>query len=245
MVSSVAQGYLSLDHIPMVFGYGDMSRFFGSRLRCLTLGLNPAPPESELNQFVVGDLAKTHTKSLVDAYVVDGSLHMESVDYVQAACTQYFANSPHKYFVPLERVLNEVNCSYFGGLPNTAIHIDIFRWSTSSRWSELPNTVRQEMVTVGTAALQSDLKLLKPKIIIISIEIGKVMNIFKDVAWKTLVSFSKTQADAVVRYSVVRLREVGTVCLVQTTPTPLPFGFLTIQQQKEVGTRLQDIINSL
>ena len=111
--------------IPILF-FGDLHAYFSSRVRVLTVGLNPSlhefPADSPFRRF---PLAEGISVSEPDPYI--------------DALSAYFRTDPYRsWFSAFEPLLNGLEASYYEGKPSTALHTDICSpAATDPTWSGL------------------------------------------------------------------------------------------------------------
>jgi len=236
-LSVKAKEFVDLNHLPM-FCYGSRDDYNSSLTRIVTVGLNPAPSSNEKNPLCVGDEASDLALRVSDGDI-DVKLGKEVLDHSQ----QYFQiGKAHIYFANLLVVLGELQATYNKTLlnENAALHIDLFKWSTSVPWRSLPKVVANEMISRNF--IINDLVILKPQIVILSLDIAKVIRIIPGIQLELLASYNKKNDVDHIYYGFKRIPKVGNVLFVQTTPSPNPFGKLTHDQKREVGAKIRRLI---
>jgi len=109
----------------------------------------------------------------------------------------------HNYFVPLTTVLNMIRTSY-KIIPqyNTAVHCDIFKWSTIKSWGRLPKEVQQELLSLTN--IIEDIERLKPNVVILGIEDKKAEVVFPELKWQEILRFEKEVAIYTVRMGPIK-----------------------------------------
>ena len=123
--------------IPILF-FGDMDAYRQSKIRTLTVGLNPSshefPADSPFQRF---PLARGIPASDTDCYL--------------NSLSAYFRAYPYRdWFSAFEPTLNGLGVSYYEGQPSTALHTDICSpVATDPTWSNLNEETRKELATYG------------------------------------------------------------------------------------------------
>jgi hypothetical protein len=159
------QSFLVKPSIPILF-FGDSSKYFSSRLKVITLGLNPSKAEfPEADRFSRFDAARS-----VYPRIIEGACYDE---YLQAL-NGYFRKPPNdpyeKWFNSFEPLLKGLDCSYYGGTVNTAIHTDLCSpLATDPTWSKLPKDAQHRLFNCGTPLWHSLVKWLSPDLIVASL----------------------------------------------------------------------------
>ena len=119
--------------IPILF-FGDYERYFDSKVRTITVGLNPSKSEfPESDRFARFPEAR-----------YEDSNPPKAADYLRALAN-YFREQPYDtWFKPaFEEMLQGMGASYYDGARNTALHTDICSpLATDPTWSWLGSRVR-------------------------------------------------------------------------------------------------------
>ena len=128
---------LVIPSLPILF-FGDLHAYFSSRIRILTVGLNPSlhefPADSPFRRF---PLAEGVTVSEPDRYL--------------DALSAYFRTDPYSgWFSAFEPLLNGMEASYYEGQPSTVLHTDICSpVATNPTWSGLDPAVQRALEKDG------------------------------------------------------------------------------------------------
>ena len=159
------QPFLVKPSIPILF-FGDSNRYFSSRLKVITLGLNPSRIEFPKQDRFLRFSKAGHVHPPVAG---DGSYR----GYLEAL-NGYFHKPPNHPYTPwfnsFEGLLNGLDCSYYGDAPNTALHTDLCSpLATDPPWSKLPNDVRRCLRQYGVSLWHSLVEFLSPDLIIASV----------------------------------------------------------------------------
>jgi hypothetical protein len=159
------QPFLVKPSIPILF-FGDSDKYFSSRLRIITLGLNPSRSEfPDDNRFLRFGKARNIYPQILDGIFYD--------EYLEAL-NGYFQNPPNRpyghWFNSFEPLLNGLDCSYYGQAQNTALHTDLCSpLATDPTWSRLDRDTRSMLIDSGTILWHRLVKQLSPDLIIASI----------------------------------------------------------------------------
>jgi len=147
--------------IPILF-FGDSERYFSSRLKVLTVGLNPSsaefPDNDRLSRFPAALGMST------DPTQRESSRHL-------AALNSYFRTDPYMlWFASLEQLLNGMGCSFGNLHGNTALHTDLCSpIATSPTWNELSKDQQAYLLPGGVKLWHLLVKALSPDIILVSV----------------------------------------------------------------------------
>jgi len=150
----------------------------------------------------------------------------------------------------MELVMNQFGASYYFGvkedtsITTAAVHIDLFKWSTTVPWAQIPQIYTDAML--NTQVLLHDLQRLKPQIVIIAITIEKILRVLPDTTWGILAKYEKNNTKRMevvyIYYSKIRIVNVGQILFIQTTPSPNPFGKLKRNEKIELGTKIKELL---
>ena len=140
--------------------FGDRVAYNRSKIRIVTVGLNPSDKEFRNNNresFNIG---------------------LRFQDYeekgLEAVYNNYFEYNPYSWFKSFECILNGLDASYYSekGMPNRVLHTDICSpWATDPTWSKLPNQEKKNLMENehGFEQWKQLIRQLKPDIILFSI----------------------------------------------------------------------------
>ena len=143
--------------VPILF-FGDVDAYFGSRLRVVTVGLNPSsrefPTDDPLRRF---PLAEGIDRADVERYV--------------DALSAYFRADPYAgWFGAWEPLLNGAGASYYPGAASAALHTDICSpVATDPTWSRLDGGDRRALMDDGVPLWHELLALLRPDLVLVSV----------------------------------------------------------------------------
>ncbi len=152
--------------VPILF-FGDSNRYRRSKLRVITVGLNPSNSEfhdsPNPDPFVRFDEARSVYPTILDGV---GQHHSAYV----GALNSYFRNKPYDWFRCFEPILQGLDCSYYGARTNTALHTDLCSpLATNPTWSKLPESARTALQANGVAMWHNLVGQLLPDVIVISV----------------------------------------------------------------------------
>ncbi len=158
-----AEPFVVKPSIPILY-FGDSQAYFTSRLKVITVGLNPSRVE-----FPEGD----RFQRFPAAENIEGYRSNNEVDAVtRQALDDYFRNKPYReWFDPsFELLLNGLGASYYGKLPNTALHTDIGSpVATDPTWTRLRDDQRTQLQADGIRLWHRLVEVLEPDVIVISV----------------------------------------------------------------------------
>lgn len=173
-------GYIVKDSYPILY-FGDYERYCASKIRIITVGLNPSdkefPKGARLKRFP--QIKPNSSSSLLEAY------------------NNYFREEPYtKWFNSYKKLLEGIECSYYDEeqFPNRALHTDICTpLATNPTWSKLKDKDFKQKIRGDGVKLWHDLvQILKPNIIICSFAEKRLKDIQFDLSkWKTFVTIKK------------------------------------------------------
>ncbi len=172
--------------LPILF-FGNLHAYFSSRVRVLSVGLNPSlhefPADSPFRRF---PLAEGVTVSEPDLYL--------------DALSAYFRTDPYRrWFSAFESLLNGLEASYYEGQPSMALHTDICSpVATAPTWSSLDRAAQKALEKDGGPLWHGLLKVLRPQIVTLSVACRHLSHIqFKALSgWKIVHVFERTEAGA-------------------------------------------------
>ena len=225
---------------PILF-FGNRERYFSSKLKIITVGLNPSKKEfyekgqRQLERF-------PEIKSIL------------SSDYLEVL-KNYFDIKPYSFwFGNFEKVLKWIKCSYYNNkeYPYTALHTDLFTpLATNKKWSSLPKENQQGLIEQGIPLWHELVKILKPNIVICSFAERYLNEIqFKRIEeWTEFYEIRKTKdgKDRKKPYIIKKAKiniNGGSSYIFWGTQPQTPFGNITDKDKEEIGKRiLGDICN--
>jgi hypothetical protein len=236
----VDQPFLVKPSIPILF-FGDSNRYFSSPLKVITLGLNPSRVE-----FPEDDRFRRFGKA---RRIYPGVLDGDSYDEYLQALNGYFCKPPnHPYeswFNSFEHLLSGLDCSYYGSVPNTALHTDLCSpLATNPTWSKLPADVQAGLLECGVRLWHSLVELLSPNLIIASVARSHLERISfpRQDGWRVVHTVQRANPYDV---ELMRMRTAGgkNVCLVFGKAANTPFGTVSNIDKHQIGMSLKHHIH--
>ena len=140
--------------MPILF-FGDLHAYFSSRVRVLSVGLNPSlhefPTDSPFRRF---PLAEGVTLREPEPYL----------DALSASRTRHFRTDPYRgWFSAFEPMLNGLGASFYEGKPSTALHTDLCSpVATDPTWSGLDPDEQKALEKEGGPLWHGLLEVLQP-----------------------------------------------------------------------------------
>lgn len=168
--------------VPVLF-FGDVDAYLASRLRVVTVGLNPSLKEfPPWNPFVCFPLTE-------DAGGKDHSRYIE-------ALSAYFRTNPYReWFGHFEPLLNGMGASYYDDETSTVLHTDICSpVATDPTWSRLSGTDQALLLADGCPLWHELVELLQPDVVVVSVARRHLARIrFEPLSpWERIHSFGYT-----------------------------------------------------
>lgn len=232
--------FLVKPSVPILF-FGDSNRYFASVLRVITLGLNPSrvefPEEDRFWRF--------GTARGIFPRILAGDCYEE---YLQAL-NGYFCKPPNHPYEPwfnsFEHLLRGLDCSYYGGAPNTALHTDLCSpLATNPTWSKLPSEARACLLECGVRLWHSLVEFLSPDLIIASVARLHLERISfpRQDGWKVVHTVQRINPYNV---ELTRIRTVAgkSVWLVFGKAANTPFGTVSKIDKRQIGITLKGHIH--
>ena len=219
--------------LPVLF-FGDLAAYRDSRLRVLTVGLNPSlnefPPDEPFRRFPLAG----------------GGGNREPRRYL-AAVSGYFRTDPYRsWFRAYEPLLNGLGASYYGGGPSTALHTDICSpVATDPTWSLLDGADRSALAADGVPLWHMLVRALHPQVVVLSVAKEHLARIgfVASTDWRVAHVFSRTGRGKLRSkpYEVVRRWfevDGGLSMFAFGRAAQTPFGLLSDAQKRYAGAVL-------
>jgi hypothetical protein len=165
---AVPNRYVVRPSIPVLW-FGDLKRYVSSRLRVITVGLNPSDSE------FCGAEANWSCRFPAASNVHSTEFQSMRRDVLRQALNEYFVSDPYRWFDRgFEPLLNGMDASYYSGqATSVAIHTDLCSpLATSPTWSKVkevsPFTVR-DLARHGSRLWNRLVSVLRPHVLVASI----------------------------------------------------------------------------
>lgn len=165
--------------IPILW-FGDLKEYQRSAKRIVTIAINPSNDEFRLNKN--DNYGFVRFKQGKEIYFKDILNDDDKLIFINTL-NNYYKDEPYWWFKRLEIPLNCLNATYGsklknGDFTNYSVHIDLCPLSTSEKWKDADDSIKEELKLEGRALLYMLLEYLKPDIILASISQTDIKNIF-------------------------------------------------------------------
>lgn len=220
--------------IPILF-FGDYERYFDSKVRVITVGLNPSKAEfPDSDRF-----ARFPAAGYAD------SLPPQAPDYLRALAN-YFREQPYDtWFKPaFEELLQGMGASYYDGAGNTALHTDICSpLATDPTWSRL-GVERDVLTAEGIELWHRLVKRLEPDVILISVAREHLSKIRFD-RLRDWYELYVVKRDNPFKVEVLNLEITAgkRTMLVFGKAANLPFGTVSGPHKRLIGAKVLEALN--
>ena len=214
--------------IPILY-FGDIERYSGSRLKVVTVGLNPSYAEFGEDRFGIRDMGSSSPIEL------------------ERSLSGYFKNKPYSAWFDraYETLLQPLGASYYSAQyprraplwwapqPNTALHTDIGTpLATNPTWSKLPDEVRTRLQTTGFPLWRDLMEALEPTLILISVA-RRHLSYLGDLSWQSFRPFESSLP----RHEML-IAELGKAKIVWGQSQVTPFFHLTNAQRRPAANAI-------
>jgi hypothetical protein len=222
--------------IPIMF-FGDYKKYFDSKLRVITVGLNPSdkefpkPSEDCFKYF-------PDAKNLVNAEKRDCQIHLQSL-------SRYFKKEEHysHWFKNYECALKGMESSYYNNRNNAALHTDFCSpLATKITWSNLDQQTQSQLEESGRLLWHSLVEILEPDIILASIRCSYADNIFptklESQSWQIIWSHPSKKKSLDVHGRIARITPAKCTLVVTGGAAQTPFGVIKHREKQEMGNKV-------
>ena len=223
--------------VPILF-FGDVDAYFGSRLRVVTVGLNPSsrefPTDDPFRRFPLAE-----------------GIDCADVERYLDALSAYFRADPYAgWFGAWEPLLNGAGARYYPGAASTALHTDICSpVATDPTWSRLGGGDKRVLMGDGVPLWHELLVLLGPDLVLVSVARRHLERISFEAPgrrWEPIHTFNNKKPNGAPRKrpyrAEARWHVVGDeVSLFVFCPaSQKPLGSISADQRRELGAVAAD-----
>jgi hypothetical protein len=233
----VDQSFVAKPSIPILF-FGDSGKYFDSKLKVITVGLNPSKKEFQ------EEFKRFSSASGIYPGILEGASYDE---YLQAL-NGYFLkppNDPYKlWFNSYEPVLSGLDCSYYGNAPNTALHTDLCSpLATHPTWTRLQREERISLTQLGTHLWHSLVEWLSPNLIIASVARSHLSRItfLQQNSWKIVYTIQRTKPYNV-ELTKLKMPNGQVASLIFGKAANMPFGTVSNADKRKIGLTIKNYI---
>ena len=215
------------DSIPILW-FGDMEAYRKSKIKVVTVGLNPSLHEFPKDKDRFPKAAGLHGKK---------TLSSKDIEAYTAAMNAYFETEPYRrWFSHFEKVTNCLGVSYYSGKKNRAVHIDIYSpFATNPVWGGLSPKQKQYIDEQSTGFYEDMLDYLNPDIVLISVSKVEMEKQYPKIHFEPLI-----KADKNGKFYLKVAKVNRQVVIWGFNNQGNPFGI-----HKEDSPRLQQIMNKI
>lgn len=232
------QPFLVKPSIPILF-FGDSDRYFASRLKVITLGLNPSRLEfPESDRFLRFESARGVYPRILEGMCYD--------EYLRAL-NGYFRQPPNhpyeRWFNSFEPLLAGLDCSYYESAANTALHTDLCSpLATDPPWSNLPEDVQRRLFESGTPLWHFLVQWLSPDLIIASLARSHLRRISFPLGEWRIVHTVERANPYVVELATLNVGKGNRTSLAFGKAANTPFGTVSNVEKEKIGRTLRNHI---
>jgi hypothetical protein len=226
--------------MPILF-FGDLARYEASRLRVITVGLNPSdeefPHDDPWSRFPGG--------AQLTADELDQTFLTRYVDEL----SRYFEVTPYRRWFDrsFEPLLRGIDASYYPHAANVALHTDIASpVPTNPTWSEL-SPARRALHHGGAALWRRLADLLAPDLIVVSVAREHLAAIstspFSEWGELTRVDRERPFVVSTTRMPVADGRKSAVVVFGRCTN--VPFGSVSFSKREWIGAQIASYLKTM
>lgn len=215
--------------IPILF-FGDSEKYFRSKIRIVTVGLNPSKTEfPENNRFQRFPSARCIYPDILDGRHFNKYL---------SALNGYFTEKPYRrWFNSYEPILNGLGSSYYCFHESTSLHTDLCSpLATDPTWSNLTDCQKEKLETDGNILWQNLIHILLPDVILISVRSKYLDRIGKFGEWKVIYTVERKNPYEV-KLSHMKVDDKVSL-VVFGRAANLPFGTVSSKDKELIGLEL-------
>lgn len=214
--------------------FGDKTSYESSKIRIVTVGLNPSGKEFRNN-----DGESFNTDLRFRDYKEKG---------LETVYNNYFENNPYSWFKSFECILNGLDASYCSkkGMQNRALHTDICSpWATDPTWSKLSIKEKNALMEDehGFEQWKQLIEKLEPHVILFSIPKKYIKKLDLENELRDFVKITTTKNGEQRKQAVVIQKGVyGQSLAIFGRTWNVPFGALGEDQKKDLGQKIKKLL---
>ena len=215
--------------IPLLF-FGDSQKYAASRIKAITIGLNPSKEEFPDNTF-----SRFPEVESIHQEILDGN----HLDRYLKALNNYFRNRPYRrwFDVSFEPILNGMGASYYDSYENVVLHTDLCSpLATNPTWSKLPTAVKVRLEEAGNRLWHALVRRLDPDIAIISVKEDYLRRIRNVNGWKTVYRIEREHPYEVKMGDMMIENKVSRIFFGKAAQQP--FGTVSKEDKKRIGQEI-------
>lgn len=223
--------------VPILY-FGSLPEYLASSVRVVTVGLNPSkrefPQESPMSRF-------SRATKLAE---LEQGQHPSSFEEYFAALDSYFCVSPYSNWFnrAFGRILHGLDVSFYGNLPNRAIHTDICSpVATDPTWNKLDRSTQMQLFVTGSRLWRDLIDEIEPDCVLISVrkEYLDRLPLTLESDWRDAIEV-KRKNPYFIRAANARLKS-GKLCrLFFGTAAQVPFGTLSNVNREWAGEQIRE-----
>ncbi len=225
--------------VPILY-FGNMPEYLSSSMRVVTVGLNPSkrefPEEGPMSRF---------SRAANLAEMGFGRQPSSFEDYF-AALDSYFCVSPYSSWFnrAFGRILRGLDASFYGNLPNRAIHTDICSpVATDPTWNKLDKSSQRQLFATGCQLWRELIEEIQPDCVLISIrkEYRDQVPLRLEKDWQVAITVERKNPYLICK-ACTRLKSGKTCYMFFGTAAQVPFGTLSNVHREWAGEQIRELL---
>jgi hypothetical protein len=222
--------------IPIAW-FGDLIAYKASKVRVVTVGLNPSFHEFPISSPFVRFPAASAVRN--------APLTDEGLDSLATALNTYFQCKPYRAWFDrgYEPLLNGLGASYYGTHEAVALHTDLCSpLATSIVWSKLSNSERSQLCSAGIHFWCDLIRFLMPDLVIMSVataNLSLIPNLPPVNTWDTAFAVERKNPFLVRAIKHAFQHDAYRTLMVFGQAAQLPFGTVSTNDKMQIGSALR------
>ncbi len=219
--------------IPILF-FGDSQKYATSRLKAITVGLNPSKEE-----FPDKGFSRFPEVESVHQEILEGN----HLDKYLTALNDYFRRRPYRWFdTSFEPILNGMGASYYDSCENVVLHTDLCSpLATDPTWSRLPTAVKVRFEEAGSELWHALIRRLDPDVVIISVKEDILRRRIRTVnGWKTVYTIPREHPYDLKMGNMMIENKISKIFFGKAAQQP--FGTVSKQDKKRIGQIIKRVM---